>query len=120
MGMFDWVNFKVACPVCKTEISGFQTKDSDCNLETKEIYEIDRFYSSCRNCHTWVEYERKEGHKKVSTELLLESKNLLQKVLAEDSSSVKGQIADYLNRCDPNIQDEVAANFHLTYRKLED
>ena len=34
----DNVNFKMSCPICAKEITGFQTKDLDCNFEVVKPY----------------------------------------------------------------------------------
>lgn len=41
MGMFDYVNFKMKCPECGTEVASFQTKDLSCN-----------------HCGVWIEFFR--------------------------------------------------------------
>ena len=57
MGMYDTVNAPaIPCKGCGTEISGWQTKDTNCDLETVQIQKVTRFYSSCRKCHMWHEY----------------------------------------------------------------
>ena len=63
MGMFNEVNFSMKCPVCATEIDGFQTKDGSRLLENVEPESINNFYASCDNCYrtgvnTWIEYSR--------------------------------------------------------------
>lgn len=58
MGMFDWINFKCPCPKCGQEVSGFQSKDRSCDLNTIEPDDVDNFYSSCDACKTWVEFYR--------------------------------------------------------------
>lgn len=58
MGMFDWINFKTACPTCATPVSGFQSKDAGCEMVTLEPEDVDNFYSSCDKCGTWVEFSR--------------------------------------------------------------
>jgi len=58
MGMFDYIKFNIPCPVCKNMIDEFQSKDGDCEMETLEFWEVDRFYISCKHCGTWIEYNR--------------------------------------------------------------
>lgn len=58
MGMFDEVNFKMGCPKCGKPVSGFQTKDLDCTMDMVEPDAIRNFYSSCRECGTWIEFSR--------------------------------------------------------------
>lgn len=60
MGMFNYVKFEMRCPTCGTTMRDFQTKDGDyLYLDTVEPLSVDRFYSYCRKCGTWVEYYRK-------------------------------------------------------------
>ena len=56
MGMFDWVNFKAPCPNCGTEVTGWQTKSTDCTLSTVTPAEAGNWYSSCSKCGLWIEY----------------------------------------------------------------
>lgn len=60
MGMFDWVNFEIECPNCKTKVNGFQTKDSACVMGTLEFWETNNFYASCPECNTWMEFTIKK------------------------------------------------------------
>ena len=59
MGMFDYVNFECVCPVCKSKVDGFQTKDGDCVLDVVEPTEVSNFYSSCGKCGCWIDYTAK-------------------------------------------------------------
>ena len=59
MGMFDYVNFECDCPKCGERVTGFQSKDRDCELGRLEISEVDNFYTKCEGCHTWVEFQRR-------------------------------------------------------------
>jgi len=56
MGIFDHVNYKMDCPKCGKEVSGFQTKDLGSWFETVEYWQCDNFYSSCDYCNTWIEF----------------------------------------------------------------
>ncbi len=58
MGMFDYVNFEMDCPKCGRNVSGFQTKDLACQLDTVEPDGLINFYSSCPGCKTWIEFVR--------------------------------------------------------------
>lgn len=58
MGMFDYVNFQMDCPQCGKRLFGFQTKDTDCELETVEPDETQYFYIGCPQCKAWVEFSR--------------------------------------------------------------
>jgi len=57
MGMFDYVNFKVECPKCGWPVEGFQSKDGKCELETVEPETVEEFYSTCKQCDQWIQYE---------------------------------------------------------------
>ncbi len=59
MSVFDYVNFKIDCPHCNKEVTGFQTKDLNRYFEDVEFWECDNFYSSCGWCNTWIEFELK-------------------------------------------------------------
>jgi len=63
MGMFDWINFKIPCPKCGREISGFQSKDGDCLLRCLEFWQVDNFYSYCEHCEAMIEYTLNEKTK---------------------------------------------------------
>ena len=59
MGMFDFVDYECACPVCHGKVSGFQTKDKEePSLDHYTPQEVDNFYSSCDKCGCWVDFER--------------------------------------------------------------
>ena len=57
--MFDWIVFEMECPVCKTKIDDFQSKDGGCSLDNLSPYEVFNFYSSCKKCGTWIDFIRK-------------------------------------------------------------
>ena len=56
MSVFDWVKFKTKCPNCKKLVTGFQSKDGYCLLESIDFRKVNNFYTSCDNCNTWIEY----------------------------------------------------------------
>jgi hypothetical protein len=58
MGMFDYVNFKMPCPKCGTELNDFQSKDLGCDMKTVEPDALVCFYDQCMKCRTWVEFSR--------------------------------------------------------------
>lgn len=58
MGMFDWINFKMDCVNCGAVVDGFQSKDRDCTLATLEPDSVNYFYSSCKSCGAWIEFDR--------------------------------------------------------------
>lgn len=57
MGMFDYVSFKDNCKRCGAELKDFQTKDTECLLETVHPSETRRFYTSCDKCDLWHEFK---------------------------------------------------------------
>lgn len=60
MGMFDYVNAPgLTCGKCEEPISGFQSKDRDCELDRLEFWQVDNFYTLCRKCGAWNEWEKK-------------------------------------------------------------
>jgi hypothetical protein len=63
MGMFDYIRFKVKCPLCGTLVQDFQSKDGQCLLETLEYWQVDNFYSYCNNCGNSIEYKLEERRK---------------------------------------------------------
>ncbi len=64
MGMFDWVDVgkePVPCPFCDTPIRNeWQTKSTDCFLDTVSWQQTTSFYTTCQKCNAWVEYVRDE------------------------------------------------------------
>jgi hypothetical protein len=59
MGMFDYVDFKLPCPGCGTEVNGFQSKDGECYLNAVKPTDVNHFYDSCDKCGGWIEFRRK-------------------------------------------------------------
>ena len=59
MGMFDYVAFAADCPKCGAPVTDWQTKSTDCLLETVTPAEAGNWYSSCDNCGLWIEYTGK-------------------------------------------------------------
>jgi RNA polymerase-binding transcription factor DksA len=56
MGMFDWVDFKMQCPVCSRQLK-FQTKDrKEKKLEWVGYKSIKNFYGYCDCCGTSVHF----------------------------------------------------------------
>ena len=59
MGLFNDVVFKCECPKCGAVIGGFQTKDEIndmLGLSGVEPNSVRNFYSICRECKTWIEF----------------------------------------------------------------
>jgi len=56
MGMFDYVEYEANCECCGEPLSGFQSKDGDCVLDTIQPSQVDNFYCQCNNCKTWHDF----------------------------------------------------------------
>ena len=48
MGMFDEIDFKFDCPICKNELHDFQSKDGRCLMNMLQPSDVTTFYDSCR------------------------------------------------------------------------
>lgn len=60
MGMYDYIDgVNVKCPTCEQEISVFQSKDGNCLLDHIDFRQVANFYTYCRYCGTWLEYNLK-------------------------------------------------------------
>jgi len=57
MGMYDYVDYECVCPNCKQKVSGFQSKDAECELALVTPIDVNNFYTSC-NCGAWLEFNR--------------------------------------------------------------
>ncbi len=55
MGMFDWVDYECDCPVCGDKVTGFQTKETECELEIVSPEKAQFFYSKCEKCGAWLQ-----------------------------------------------------------------
>lgn len=74
--MFDDIVYKAACPMCRTELTGWQSKDGDCclaRLSAWELWnqsrsEIVQIYTDCGVCGTWVEISLSSGTIDFTTE----------------------------------------------------
>ena len=55
MGMFDDVDFELACPNCDEIVKGWQSKDGECTMAMVKPETVRRFYSLCGHCGTWIE-----------------------------------------------------------------
>jgi len=58
MGMFDSINYECVCPVCKSKVTGFQSKNGDCQLDTLQPQQVNHFYSLCDKCGCWINFDR--------------------------------------------------------------
>jgi hypothetical protein len=98
MGSYDDVNFSMPCPICKKEISGFQTKDLSCSFETVNFWECERFYSSCDYCNTWIDFVYKREKKKIfieDYEIRMELNNCPEDRITRNS---EGKITGFLGQ----------------------
>jgi endogenous inhibitor of DNA gyrase (YacG/DUF329 family) len=58
MGVYDYVDYPPqACPRCGTMVSGWQSKDASCMLETVPVSQVRHFYANCPECGRWMEFE---------------------------------------------------------------
>lgn len=62
MGMFDEIDYECTCPVCHGKVEGFQSKDGDRALDHLKPTEVSNFYTNCRKCGCWIQFD-KEGDK---------------------------------------------------------
>lgn len=60
MGMYDEVDFECTCPVCKSKVTGFQSKSGGCILDTLKPTQVANFYSSCGKCGCWIDFNAKK------------------------------------------------------------
>lgn len=67
MGMFDYVSCKIPCAKCGHMITGWQSKDSYCELSTISPDNVDTFYSDCKNCGHWNEFTRESKPREKET-----------------------------------------------------
>lgn len=116
MGCFDYVEFKMECPNCKAEVTGFQSKDGMCCFEHVTPNDVNNFYTSCDNCKTWIEVQRKEGigEKRATIE---DAVVLLERVLS--SVPLDAQLINNINGfLAKNSNKTVLEDFVVTCTKL--
>jgi transcription elongation factor Elf1 len=67
MGMFDWVTDvpELKCKVCGELITGWQTKGYVCEMTNVPFWEVNSFYTFCKKCGAWYQYNRKEAKQKI-------------------------------------------------------
>ena len=58
MGMFDYVDIVIKCPICHGEVTGFQSKDGPCRLLTLPLDRVDTLYTRCA-CGKWLQFHRR-------------------------------------------------------------
>lgn len=61
MGMFDYVNVKIECPICGKTLKSFQSKDAKCVMNTIDPMYVDNFYNICFGCNSRIEFSRSYG-----------------------------------------------------------
>ena len=57
MGMFDYIRYDADCKECGAPLGDFQSKDHDCLLNKLEPSQVDNFYTNCKECGTWHNFE---------------------------------------------------------------
>lgn len=67
MGMFDVIKYTTKCPKCGHLVDGFQSQDKECMLHILEFWQVDNFYTLCKNCDAWIEFNLKEDVRKKFT-----------------------------------------------------
>lgn len=105
MGMFDDVTYQGLCPICGSELTGWQSKSAGRSLDHLTPSELwaqrydsetatqpDRvtFYTNCGKCGTWVEILLRDGY-------IPHSKEHKDRVMEEVRSEGAG-IGEYLKR----------------------
>ena len=60
MGMYDCVSVPdIDCPKCGKPLSDWQSKSGDCVLDEIHYSAVDNFYTSCDECHAWIEFTKR-------------------------------------------------------------
>jgi len=58
MGMFDYVEFEAYCPKCGQLNHEWQSKSGgSCIMEKLKPWQVHNFYTDCKGCGCWLEYE---------------------------------------------------------------
>lgn len=68
MGLYNYVNFQIDCPVCNSMIKDFQTKEGSLTLVTVKFNEVNNFYAICPQCQAFVEFYYSPENKERSIE----------------------------------------------------
>ncbi len=58
MGMFDYVRYEAPCWRCNSTLDSWQSKDGECELKMLMPSDVDNFYTFCRVCGAWNEFDR--------------------------------------------------------------
>ena len=66
MGMFNWVNFEVRCPVCGRKLTNFQTKDLEKELNWVGYKRTKNFYTYCEVCGTSIHFYKIKNHNTIN------------------------------------------------------
>jgi len=57
MGLFNFVQISIDCPVCKNTIPEFQTKEGkDFPFSLVDFTEVNNFYAICPQCQSFIEF----------------------------------------------------------------
>lgn len=62
MGVFDYVDFEMPCPVCKAPLTNFQTKDGDVYMNTVDAFSVYEFGAWCDKCESEIDFFIKKAH----------------------------------------------------------
>lgn len=81
MGMFDNIKFSYPCPVCGNMTYGYQSKDNDPCLITRKLTEVNRFYTSCDICESWIEFLKQPDNK---YKMILPKMNKFEKIKTKE------------------------------------
>ena len=58
MSLFDYVEYEAECWKCGKPLHEFQTKDGDLpQMATLKPDDVERFYTYCRECGAWNEFQ---------------------------------------------------------------
>ena len=108
MGMFDYVNFKMPCPECGEEVTGFQSKDTGCSMDEVEPEATNRFYAPCDNCGAWIDIVRDqtENKPKRTEPLTLEQVKALGFVVELTPSNLRPWAKDKAKKNQPSAAGE--------------
>ena len=58
MGLFDYINVEINCPICDSVMTNFQSKDDYCVMGTIGPTTVGHFHAMCPICGAWVDFDR--------------------------------------------------------------
>ena len=58
MGMYDEINVDIKCPKCGANEMDWQSKDYMCGLDMIDPDKVQKFYTHCDKCDTFITYRR--------------------------------------------------------------